>query len=317
MELPSFLRASAMVKPGDTHSSLTKTTLSLNATNEAFKLGKRAYAAQKYDDAIKHYTCALEALQADISSIIHVHRAAAYEMQNKYSLAVQDGKAANPDGNSTCSDPYFALANALFLNNQLSDAERVYQRGARAVPQTNPKWTAIALKHTQVLTYKENQNQLMVQLLPYEVLSEILLQLSIKERARLGMTCRFWYDYMFRKWPHMWHTVDLEDDFPFFTLNPITQAYLGAICGDQVKDLHLQFMDSQFDDSYSDYSDGYGRCDHGSRAADDSGSVLLDYIDKRWHGVESLSKLFLIILKREGDLFYLTLIFLVSNRSLR
>ncbi|KAI9495717.1 hypothetical protein BDB00DRAFT_786227 [Zychaea mexicana] len=109
-----FFRPAPEVKPGDTHSVLTVATLKFGPANESVEKGKRAYADQKYDDVVKHYTCALDALQTDrSSSVIYGHRAAAYDMRSKYKLAVENGRAPNPDNNATCPDPYFALGNAL------------------------------------------------------------------------------------------------------------------------------------------------------------------------------------------------------------
>ncbi|KAI8136669.1 hypothetical protein BJV82DRAFT_675787 [Fennellomyces sp. T-0311] len=287
MTQSAFLRPSELVKPGDTHSILTVTALKFGTVNEAFEEGKRAYAVQKYDDAVKHYTCALEALQTDLSSVIYVHRAAAYEMQSKYDLAAADGQEANPHNNAVCPDPYFAQANALYLNDQMHDAEIVFQRGAELVPKTFPQQNMLAVKYAQVSALKNNQNQHLSQLLPYEVLSRILSQLSIMDRAHLGMTCRFWNDYMFRKWPHMWHTVNLQKDFPGMGIDFVAETYLEAIDGTQVRELHLEFPDPDFD-PYVDMYEG-DNFDEVESEQEDWGEPILDVMDHEWSGVESLT----------------------------
>ncbi|KAI8139087.1 hypothetical protein BJV82DRAFT_628170 [Fennellomyces sp. T-0311] len=59
--------------------------------------------------------------------------------------------------------------------------------------------------------HKKNRNHKLVQILPYEVLFCILFELSAKDCAQLGMTCRFWRDYVAHKWTQMRHTVDPEN----------------------------------------------------------------------------------------------------------
>ena len=283
-----FCPPAALVNPGDTHSMLTVRALNVNTVNKAFANGKLAFAERKFDDAAVHYTRALEALQADLSATILVHRAAAYEMQGRYDLAAEDGRAANPDNNTANPDPYFARANALFLNKQYKESAEAYKSGAEAVPQANPKRNILSTRHVQVVAFGENQNQRLAQCLPYEVLSCILLQLSPLDLARLGLTCRFWMDFIFRKWPHMFHRIKLEDLPNSFTWEQNRKPkYLRAIRGDQVRDLYMEFLHP--DDHRSDSRDE-DKWYYRKNNPLDSGSILLRYMDRGWNGVESLSK---------------------------
>ncbi|KAI8136670.1 hypothetical protein BJV82DRAFT_661796 [Fennellomyces sp. T-0311] len=235
--------------------------LNYNPTNESFEEGKRAFMARKYDDAVSHYTRALEALQADLSSVIFTHRAAAYEKQGRYDLAAEDNRVATLGSNTTYYAPHSA--------------------------KTTPQTTSLTMRHGQPLTPVENRNQHLVHLLPPEVLSHILSDLSTKDCIHLGMTCRFWFDFMFHKWPRMWHTVNPGKDFRSFGLISSTRRYIKAIRAEQVRDLHLDFS-SALNPILHHPGTNPRRHRRRRSISEDSGDVLLDFMDYRWNGVEFL-----------------------------
>ena len=256
MAQKAVLKESTSLKAGEAFQLLSVTKLHFASTNEAFEQGKLAYIARDYDRAVQLYTCALADLEADVKSVIHIHRAAAYEMLSKFDQAAQDGRDANTDKNAVQPDFYLTLGSALFLNNQLREAVAVYQRGAMTVPETHPRHNALVKSHRRALDFMEKRNQFMAHVLPFEVLSSILSKLSIRDRARLGMTCRFWNTYIFQKWPYMWHTIDTYKDL--FGYPKRGARLIDAIRGDQVRKLYAQFDDPErhYYDFY-EYNDEY------------------------------------------------------------
>ncbi|KAI8145986.1 hypothetical protein BJV82DRAFT_666536 [Fennellomyces sp. T-0311] len=273
MAQSAYLHASALTKPGDAFRELSVTALNFTATNDAFEQAKHAYATGDYDQAVKLYTSALEALQTDLTSVIHVHRAAAYEMQDKFEQAAQDGLDANPHNTASQPDPYLTLGSALFLHGQLRESAATYKIGVNVVPKMHPQHGALVKKYQQTLAFIEKQNQLMAQLLPFEVISNILAKLSIKDRARVGMTCRFWNKYIFEKWPYMWETINTFTDLSGYPRRGA--GLIDAIRGDQVRNLCAQFDDPEgfYYDlmGYNDEHDSDG--DSGER---DLGTALID-----------------------------------------
>ncbi|KAI8139368.1 hypothetical protein BJV82DRAFT_672648 [Fennellomyces sp. T-0311] len=233
--------ACLMPSPGDAFRWLTVTTLNFATMNDAFEQGKHAFETHDYHQAVEHYTSALKALQQDLAAAIFVHRAVAYEMQGKYESAVDDGRAANPYQRATRADPYLTLGNALFLSNQLRESAAVYKHGAEIVPETCSRHDTLITKHRQVQNAMEKQNQFIYRLLPFEVLSRILSMLSIKDRATLAITCRFWNNYIFKKWSYMWETIDTRKDLPDYPEKGA--ALIEAIHGDQVRNLTVEFED--------------------------------------------------------------------------
>ncbi|KAI8140002.1 hypothetical protein BJV82DRAFT_672101 [Fennellomyces sp. T-0311] len=86
----------------------------------------------------------------------------------------------------------------------------------------------------------------MLQLLPSEVISCILSELSLMDRGQLGMTCRFWNKHVFQIWPHMWQTVDANMDL--FKCPDKYTSFFNAIRGDQVRNIitHVEWRDDNF-----------------------------------------------------------------------
>ncbi|KAI8147860.1 hypothetical protein BJV82DRAFT_309406 [Fennellomyces sp. T-0311] len=199
------------------------TRLRFDATNAAFEEGKRAYAEQNFDEAVKHYACALEALETEILSVIHLHMAAVYEKQNNLA------PINRPVVTATCRPETLAPA----------------------------------------------ENHQLVQLLPYEVLNCILSELSAKDCAQLGMTCRFWHDYIARKWPLMWSTVDPARHIAHSNVHNSLPLYFKAIHGKRVRKVHMVFPDLQYPEE--------------NPRQINIGNALVGVMDHRWEGVEFLS----------------------------
>ena len=226
--------------------------LDFTATQNAFDNGKRAHTLQNYEKAIMHYTQALEALQEDVASVMYAYRAAAHEMRGEYNLAIEDGERADPTLDSTCPDPYIVRANSLFLQGDLQTSQSVYSEVSERVPIDSAQHGTIASKYSAITALIMKQKGNLVQTLPYEIISGILSQLSTVGRARLGMTCKFWNNYIFHEWPYMWHTINNRilpsDEYD------VSKNYIGAIQGIQVKDLSLKFR-VEFDhrEEYHDY----------------------------------------------------------------
>ncbi|KAI8147288.1 hypothetical protein BJV82DRAFT_654046 [Fennellomyces sp. T-0311] len=103
---------------------------------------------------------------------------------SKFEQAAQDGLDANPHNTASQPDPYLTLGSALFLHGHLRKSAATYKIGANVVPKMHPQHGALVKKYQQAVAFIEKQNQLMAQLLPFQVISSILAKLSIKDRAR-------------------------------------------------------------------------------------------------------------------------------------
>ncbi|KAI9276871.1 hypothetical protein BDA99DRAFT_567774 [Phascolomyces articulosus] len=242
MERSTFLKLPSLVQSGDAYSSLTVTNLDLKATQIAFEQGKQAYATQNYSNAVNLFSEAIASLQADLAVIL-LHRAAAHEMQENYNQAVDDGHCAESFGGKVTlwPDPYVTQGNALLLQCKLNQAATIFKKGAHQVPSMHPRHTQLANQYHQIMHIIDQHNQWLVQLLPYEVLSSILSHLSIKDRGRLALTCRFWFDYILRNWTDMWSCINVTKDLR--TCRGF-HSLLRLIPGDKVKHVVLHMVQS-------------------------------------------------------------------------
>ena len=272
-----FLQLPLLVKPGDAYSSLTKINLDINATQVAFERGKQAYATQNYDDAVNLFSEAITNLQSDLSVIL-LHRAAAYEAQEDYYHTVDDGQQAESLGGKVAlrPDPYVTQANALLLQeNNLNQAAIIFKKAAANVPSTDPQHPQLINQYQQIMNTIDLHNQWLVQLLPYEVLSSILSYLSLKERGKLALTCKFWFDYILHNWADMWNCINVTQDLR--TCRGF-HSLLETIPGNKVKHVVLHMVQSY--PRHMDDNLGYN-----------SMMVLKTMRERQWNQVETLGNI--------------------------
>ncbi|KAI7853638.1 hypothetical protein BDC45DRAFT_510734 [Circinella umbellata] len=270
----AFLQLPLLVKPGDAYSSFTKINLDLNAIQVAFERGKQAYATQNYNDAVNLFSEAITKLQFDLSVIL-LHRAATYEAQEDYDRAVKDGQQAELLGGKMAlrPDPYVTQANALLLQgNNLCRAATIFKKAATNVPVTNPQHCQLTTQYQQIMNTIDQHNQWLVQLLPYEVLSSILSYLSLKERGKLALTCKFWFDYILHDWADMWDCINVTQDLR--TCRGF-HSLLESIPGNKVKRVVLHMVQSY--PRHMDDNLGYN-----------SMMVLKTMRERQWNQVETL-----------------------------
>ncbi|KAI8139987.1 hypothetical protein BJV82DRAFT_624677 [Fennellomyces sp. T-0311] len=229
-------------QPGDAFPLLTVRALDATATYDVFERGKHAYALKNYTEAAALFTLALQTLQSDLLSVILLHRAAAYEMEQKYDLAVIDCHRAIPDEPSPRADAYFAKANALLLQNDLNGAFRVYEKGTKCVPQSSTQHAELVTRRDQLLVELDKQNRWMARRLPLELVYNVLSYLPMRSRAQLASTCRFWHNIVLRNWADMWATIDVTTkDVPKYSRG--MDRFLQAVSPDQVSTVKLDLYD--------------------------------------------------------------------------
>ncbi|KAI8139967.1 hypothetical protein BJV82DRAFT_672067 [Fennellomyces sp. T-0311] len=180
------------VYPGDAFSRLTATTLDTISACTAFDEGKRAYAAHDYNEAIQFYTHALEALQSDLLSAI-------------YCIA--------PPHMKWTRNAYFIQANALLLQNKVSDAARVYEKGAQCVPETCSQHQVLVARRDELFKEIGSRNESIAVRIPLEVVCKILSYLPMDSRFQLASTCRYWYNFLLHDWNGMWSIIDAAADY--------------------------------------------------------------------------------------------------------
>ncbi|KAI8141078.1 hypothetical protein BJV82DRAFT_187824 [Fennellomyces sp. T-0311] len=278
--MPTSFETQAIVTHGDTHLSLTCRNLDLTTTQEAFDNGNHAYAADDYTGAIDSYTQALNILRAKIASVILLHRAAAYEMEHDYTSALRDGSQANPNDNSPEPDPYIAKGNALTFQNNLKSAALVLKKGIDNVDATHPGYPRLVKRHKQLLDEMDRRNRWMMNILPYEVISRILANLSFDDRHRLSQTCCFWRSFMLREWSPMWSTIDASE-MP----TPVhkTDRLLDMVPSDSVKRVKL---DSITETIFIIVEGNMQRIDSSDTV---SGRILKTMMEQKWNHIESLA----------------------------
>ncbi|KAI9268286.1 hypothetical protein BDA99DRAFT_570792 [Phascolomyces articulosus] len=200
------------IKTGEAYTYYSKTQLELETTLQDFYAGKQAYAYGDYDRSIASYSHVIDQLQSSLSTVL-LHRAAAYEQQNKHTMALQDTHAANPEKNTTCPDAYHASASAYYLLGQPRDALVIYRQGKEAVPLDHPARHHLDKKLDILMDVINKQNQLWAKLLPTEVMFSILYQLPIQSRLMLAFTCRFWKEYIMYQLhlTNPWHIVQYTE----------------------------------------------------------------------------------------------------------
>ncbi|KAI9493965.1 hypothetical protein BDB00DRAFT_352176 [Zychaea mexicana] len=201
-----------LVKPGDSYAMFTVTQLDLSTTLHDFDQGKYAYTNGDYNEAVAFYTQVIDNLRTNLAAAL-CHRAAAYEMQNQYELAFEDSKLDNAIDDYACPDAYLIAASAQYLQGDVCRAARIYKHGSAAVASLIPSTSAhpaicdeMLAKHDQIMAAVDKRNGWMTRLLPSEVISNILNQLSIDDRFRLAWTSHFWLNYIIN-WPYLLRVI--------------------------------------------------------------------------------------------------------------
>ena len=153
-------------------------------------------------------------LRSEIESVILLHRANAYEMLSKYDRAAEDAKQANLTNNLTRPDPYLVFANTLLLQRRWHEATNIYKRGAIIVPNTYRQRTLLVDKYQHLTTFTQKYNQWIAEMLPYEVVSQILSYMSTTDRVQLASTCHFWRNFIHQQQQgasSLWHTIHIAE----------------------------------------------------------------------------------------------------------
>ncbi|KAI9258857.1 hypothetical protein BDA99DRAFT_103019 [Phascolomyces articulosus] len=203
----------------DPYIHLQSTHLDLTDTQNAFDQGKRAYEAQDYTRAIEFYTKSLKALHRDLQSIVLLHRAVAYEKSQKYQEALDDCTQVEDNDHkqqlSSRPDTYWVKANVFLRQNKPQQVTYTYKKGADTISkQIFPEQKKLLMKqydHWMKAMGGENQKMLLQQL-PYEVLSKILSLLPLQTLGQWALTCRFWYKFILQEWEEVGSCVDVSSD---------------------------------------------------------------------------------------------------------
>ncbi|KAG2225533.1 hypothetical protein INT45_010360 [Circinella minor] len=190
----------------ETHSYLTLTHLNLTAINNAFNQGKRAFASHNYQQAIQSYTIALNHLYDDLESTILLHRAVANEKLCNYQPAIDDCIKIKNRTRDNNPDVYWVTANILLGQGKLKQAATIYKKGLNNLSGHHRK--QFEKRYHDVVAAQIDHNQWLARLLPYEVLTSILLLLPWSSRGQLALTCRFWYKFILKGWSEMWSCID-------------------------------------------------------------------------------------------------------------
>ncbi|KAI7857734.1 hypothetical protein BDC45DRAFT_554798 [Circinella umbellata] len=190
----------------ENHSYLTLTHLNLSAINSAFNQGKRAFASHNYRQAIQSYTIALNLLYEDLESTILLHRAVAKEKLYNYQSALDDCIKIKDRARHKNPDVYWATANILLGQGKLKQAAAIYKKGSDNLSGHHKK--QFEKRYHDAVAAQIDHNQWLARLLPYEVLTSILLLLPWSSRGQLALTCRFWYKYILKEWSEMWSCID-------------------------------------------------------------------------------------------------------------
>ncbi|KAG2228220.1 hypothetical protein INT45_011012 [Circinella minor] len=226
MTAEPIYKINSFISHGDAYKTLTQTQFrDCSIARESFENGKEAYAAHNYTKAIESYTRTIESLTSNLSMVL-MHRAAAFEMKNKYDLAFLDGQRAinninitnianDSDNISSVRDAYVTTSNVLIHKNQLKEAASKYQQALEIIPSTSTHHLELVQRHRQVTIEIQNRNIWLIQYLPHEVISRIISFLSFSERGQLALTCRFWCNFILDQYSDMWRTIDpMDPKFP-------------------------------------------------------------------------------------------------------
>ncbi|KAI9276870.1 hypothetical protein BDA99DRAFT_120330 [Phascolomyces articulosus] len=259
---------STTAKPGD--SMLTLTHLDITTTQRAFEQGKQAYASQNYSQAIDLYTHALDLLQSELESVILLHRATAHEKRKEYHRAADDAKRANPYNNLTRPDPYLVGANIFLLQKRWHEAANVYKRGAILVPNTYRERSVLTDNYQHLTMVIHKNNQWIAEVLPYEVVSQILSYMSTTDCVRLASTCHFWRNFILQQQgsSSLWYTLHIAEMMTKTAIGP----FLYSIPADKPRMITLKRTDK---DNLS-LLDGV------------SAKILGIVNDRRWDNLESI-----------------------------
>ncbi|KAI7851041.1 hypothetical protein BDC45DRAFT_572413 [Circinella umbellata] len=242
-------KINSFISHGDAYKTLTQTQFrDCSIAIESFENGKEAYAAHNYNKAIESYTRTIESLTSNLSMVL-MHRAAAFEMKNKYDLAFLDGQRAinninitnitNDSGNiSSVRDAYVTTSNVLIHKNQLKEAASKYKQALEIIPLTSTHHLELVQRHHQVTAEIEKRNRWLIQYLPREVVYRIVSFLSLSERGQLALTCRFWYNFILGQYSDMWRIIDPMDPI-FSTQLTSIQRSLRSVVPDRVGKVKL------------------------------------------------------------------------------
>ncbi|KAI9276917.1 hypothetical protein BDA99DRAFT_121311 [Phascolomyces articulosus] len=209
---------------GDAYKTLTQTQFrDCSVIKESFEQGKKAFAAKNYKWAVNSFTQTIESLASNLSMVL-MHRAAAFEMQQKYESAFNDGQRAiyniansstlniySDTHHATLRDAFITTSNALIHQNLLKEAALQYRQAIEILPMVSPYFLELSLRHRQVTAEIANRNKWLNRYLPREVVFRIVSFLPLEDRGQLAMTCRFWYDLVLSQSSDMWRLMDVTD----------------------------------------------------------------------------------------------------------
>ncbi|KAI8137631.1 hypothetical protein BJV82DRAFT_661196 [Fennellomyces sp. T-0311] len=224
-------------KQGEAYSLYSRTELDFLLVQSAFQDGKNAYFNKKFELAIDSYNRSMAALE-DIMSVLHLHRAAVYEMQGNYDQAINDCIVAEQKQTAAGSDSYLARASGYYFQHQFQNVLNTLENGINALPKVPLGQSVLYQKRDEMVKEIDSHNQVIIRVFPYEVLSHILSFTRTADQVQLALTCRSWERFIMHEWHNMWFTVNSQG---FSTCTPPTRRFLARIPKENVRALVLRF----------------------------------------------------------------------------
>ncbi|KAI7858460.1 hypothetical protein BDC45DRAFT_308911 [Circinella umbellata] len=157
-------------------------------------------------EAVMHFTNSIQEINATILATCFLHRATAYELQDRQDLALKDIYQSILHSPQS-SAGYIHAYNLLVSSNQLRQGLLAINQGVHQVSPRDSKFAALRYMKDALLAEIDKRNSLPV---PYDIVTEILHCLSFRDRVRLSTTCKYWQRMLRDSPPVMWHDIDIR-----------------------------------------------------------------------------------------------------------
>ncbi|KAI8371438.1 uncharacterized protein BYT42DRAFT_616529 [Radiomyces spectabilis] len=190
----------------------------------AFRSGATAFSERNYNEALRCFNQALE-LQPN-EAIILDSRSATHEK-------LQCPEAALKDAVHTCrvarqdSRGYLRAGKLLSLQGKWEEAFRVYNKGAKHVLSSDPRYPTI-IQMKLAVKCKLNARDF-VSVFPYEILDNIFSRLSFRRRLQCSAVSKSWRHFMIH-WAPMWKHFDFGSDKPSLAVISRYLSYANPRC---------------------------------------------------------------------------------------
>lgn len=198
--------------------------------NEAFVVGKAAFAEGKYDIALERFNQAVNLDTTNNTTLLDC-RAATYEKLGDLSAALSDAKNIIKLAPKQ-SRGYLRAGKIFTMQGQTQRSRKIYERAIQLVDPNDSRYASLVQLEKSLPKQTKRRCRDFVQILPYDVLTLIFGQISSFPRLIQCMhVSRSWRHFL-HSWPGSWRHLDFAS---IKTSSTMLKHFMSMVTGKHVQ----------------------------------------------------------------------------------